>query len=359
MTEETPVSAPPPDAPESGTAAEDGLPRVTFAHSFFAKLEDVCFRISDQTGEAVMNVRFAKNEVSLPLKGIKKELKLADDSPDSQMLDQCAEALKYVKGLRLGDTLPREMITREASWNLSERHVKIAYQRIAVQLVNWMTGGDQVITDPEELLQLADDPHIKKSINKAFGEAAVKLGLGLDHKEEVINHVQKLAQELAYIEALRERLRHIDTMNSKIQALRRLYGRERSVMEVADQVARLCERALKEFKDTFLEVDAQTGEILSVLRNLNSQIEYIRDKRDELHARLMAWDDTLIEWDKAQIKMGEDKPELFRRTYHFLAPRYMMVNEWVLMTKPRPAGEATSLLGKDGKPKKPVHVMRW
>ncbi|HVI51006.1 MAG TPA: hypothetical protein VM661_07340 [Candidatus Sulfotelmatobacter sp.] len=359
MTEETPDSAPPPDDLTADEAAADGMPRVVFEHSFFTKLEDVCFRISEQTGEAVMNVRFAKNEISLPLKGIKKELQLAADSADAQMLDQCAEALQYVRGLRLGDPLPREMITREASWELSERHVKIAYQRVAVQLVNWMTGGDQVISDPDELLQLADDPNIKKSINKAFGEAAVKLGLGLDRKEEVIGFVQQLAQELAYIEALRERLRHIEEMDNKIQALRRLYGRERSVMEVADQVARLCERALQEFKDTFLEVDAQTGEILAVLRNLNSQVEYIRDKRDELHAKLMAWDETLTEWDKVQIKMGQDKPELFRRTYHFLAPRYMMVNEWVLMTKPRPAGEGTSLLGKDGKPKKPVHVMRW
>jgi len=356
MTEETPAAA---EAPETDAVEDDDRPKVAFEHVFFSKLEDVCFRISDQTGDPVMVIRFAKNEVSLPFSGIRKELKLPKDSNDSKMLDQCATALKYIKGLRLGDPLPLEMTSREASWELSDKHRMIAYQRVAMQLVNWMTGGDQVITEPEELLQLAEDPNIKKNINKAFGEAAVKLGLGIDRKEEVIGHVQQLAQELAYIEALRDRLRHIDGMNQKLQAFRRLYGRERSVMEVVDQVTRLCERALKDFKDAFLEVDAQTGEILSVLRNLASQIDYIRDKRDELYARLMAWDETLAEWDKVQIKMSQDKPELFRRTYHFLAPRFMMVNEWVLMTKPRPAGESQSLLGKDGKPKKPMHVMRW
>jgi hypothetical protein len=359
MTDETPSSPPSDAAADDQDSAADGRPRVVFESVFFAKLEDVCFRISDQTGEPVMVIRFAKNEVSLPFNGIRKELKLAKDSADSKMLDQCAEALKFVRGLRLGDPLPKEMTSREASWELSDRHVKIAYQRVAVQLVNWMTGGEQVVSDPEELLQLADDPNIKKSINKAFGEAAVKLGLGLDRKEEVINLVQQLAQELAYIEALRERLRLIEDMNGKIQALRRLYGRERSVMEIADQVARLCERALHDFKEAFLEVDAQTGEILAVLRNINSQIDYIRDERDNLHLKLMAWDEILAEWNKVQIKMDPEKPELFRRAYHFLAPRYMMVNEWVLMTKPRPAGDGQSLLGKDGKPKKPVHVMRW
>ncbi len=355
----TDVPAPPFSAePESADDLGD-TPRVVFGHSFFSKLEDVCFRLSEQTGEAVMNIRFAKNDISLPIPGIKKELQLKENDADFQMLDQCAQALKFVKGLRLGDPLPRELITREASWDLSQRHATIAYQRIAVQLVNWMTGGEQLITDPDELLQLADDPHIKKNINLAFGEAAERMGLGRDHKEEVVHHVQTLAHELAYIEALRERVRRVEEMYEKIQGLRRLYGRERSVLEVADQVARLCGRALEEFKASFFEVDAQTGEILAVLRNLSSQIAYIRYKRDDLHARLMAWEDILEEWDKVQVKLGQDKPELLRRAYHFLAPRYMMVNEWVLMTRPRPPTEGASQMGKDGKTKKPIHVMRW
>lgn len=351
------------DTPEQNATpveAKDDRPCVTFEHAFFNKLEDAFFQRSDMTGEPVMVIKFAKNEVSLPFKGIRKEFGLAEDGADSKMLDQVAIALKFVKGVRIGDQLPKEMFSREASWQLSQRHVTIAYQRISVQLVNWMTGGQNLITDPEELLQLAADPQIKKTVNKAFGEAAEKLGLGRDHKEEVIQHVQSLAQELAYIEALRDRLRKIEMMEEKIQGLRRLYGRERSVLEVADQVARLGERALQDFEEQFLEVDAQTGEILSVLRNLDSQIAYIRDKRDDIHARLMAWDDILTEWELVQVKVGPEKPELLRRAYHFLAPRFMMVNEWVLMTKPqRGNADGVSQLGADGKPKKKMHVMRW
>lgn len=356
MTEEIPAG---PASSDDEPIEDDGCPKVVFENPFFAKMEDVCFRVSPQTGEPVMAIHFDKAEMSLSLNGIRKELELAKDSADSKMLDQCAAALKYVKGLRLGDPLPREMTTREASWALADRHRTVAYQRVAMQLVNWMTGGSQTVTDPNELLRLAEDPGAKKNINKAFGEAAIKLGLGLDRKEEVVDHVKQLAQELAYIEALREQLRRIESMDRKLLGFRRLYGRQRSVMDVADQVVRLSKRALKDFQNTFLEVDAQTGEILSVLRNLGSQIAYIRDKRDELHARLMAWDETLTEWDRVQVKAGADKPELLRRTYQFLAPRYMLVNEWVLMTKPRPAGEAQSLLGEGGKPKGSHPVMRW
>ena len=350
------------EALQSDAVEKDAVPRVLFDHAFFTKLEDAYFQKSEQGGEVVLTIRFAKNHVSLPFKGIKREFKIADDSADAQMLEQVTKALKYVKGLRIGDPLPKEILTREASWELSERHLKIAYQRVSVQLVNWITGDQQVITDPEELLQLADDPQIKKTVNRAFGEAAEKLGLGRDHKEEVINHVETLAHELAYIEALRDRFRHVEKMENKIQDLRRLYGRERSVLEVADQVARLGLRAVDEFKAAFLEVDAQTGEILSVLRNLESQIAYIRDKRDDIHAKLMAWDELLEEWDKVEIKMSPDKPELLRRTYQFLAPRFMAVKDWVLMSKLQ-GSDGTSgvsqLGGTDKKPKKPVHMMRW
>jgi hypothetical protein len=340
----------------------DATPRVVFEHAFFGKLEDGFFQKSEQNGEVVLTIRFAKNHVSLPFKGIRREFKIADGSADDQMLEQVTKALKYVKGLRLGDPLPKEILTREASWELSERHVKIAYQRVTVQLVNWMTGDQKVITDPEELLQLADDPQIKKMVNKAFGEAADKLGLGRDNKEKVIDHVETLAHELAYIEALRDRFRHVTDMEKKIQDLRRLYGRERSVLEIADQVARLGERAVDEFNSAFLEVDAQTGEILSVLRNLDSQVAYIRDKRDDIHAKLMAWDDILADWDKAEIKMSPDKPDLLRATYQFLAPRFMAVDKWILMTKLQDGDgmNAVSQLGAgDKKPKKPINVMRW
>ncbi len=360
MSDEAP--APLPTDRGAADSTPGAVPRVVFEHAFFGKLEDAFFQKSEQSGEAVLTVRFAKNHFSLPFKGILREFKIAEDGADAQMLAQVAKALKYVKGLRLGDPLPKEILTREASWELSERHLKIAYQRVSVQLVNWMTGGQDVVTDPEELLQLADDPQIKKTVNKAFAEAAEKLGVGRDHKEEVINHVETLAHELAYIEALRDRFRHVVKMETKIQDLRRLYGRERSVLEVADQVARLGERAVDDFTAAFLEVDAQTGEILSVLRNLDSQIAYIRDRRDEIHAKLMAWDDILTEWDKVEMKMSPDKPEMRRRAYQFLAPRYMMVKEWLLMTKLQASdgtGGTSQLSAADKKPKKPVNVMRW
>ena len=83
-----------------------------------------------------------------------------------------AEALEFVKGLRLGDKLPTEVTTGDPSWQPSERHFLIAQQRLTLQLVTWMTGDEHIFTSAEQILMLAEDPQTKKNINLAFAEAA-------------------------------------------------------------------------------------------------------------------------------------------------------------------------------------------
>jgi len=345
-----------------GKSDDDTTPKIRFDHWFFQKMEEIHFQLSGSEKEPTMVGKYVKSDVVLALKGIAKEFNIDPKSADGWMLEQVSKGLKYVKGLRMGDPLPKEILTREASWALSKRHQEIAYQRVSLQLVNWMSGGENMITDPDELLQLAEDPAIKKQIANAFGEASEKLGYGRDNKEAVVKHVEELAKELAYIEALRDRFRRIKVMEDKIQEIRRLYGREKSVLEIADQVARLGGRAVKEFEALFLEADAQTGEILSVLKNLTATVAYIRDVRDDLHIRLMAWDELLDRWQQAEMKISQQNPNLLRDTYKFLAPRFMMVKEWVLMSKLQEGGslKAFSQVGAGALPsKKQGGQMRW
>jgi hypothetical protein len=329
--------------------------RVVFRHSFFEKLQDLYFRVSEQSGEAVGMVRLGDNEVALPLRGIRKELKLAEDDPDARMLDLIGDGLQYVRFLRPGDPLPRELTTREASWEPGERHKMIAHQRLTIQLVSWLSGEERVLTNPDELQQVADDPATRKRVVTAFDEAAEKLGLGRERKHEVVDHLERLTVELSYIEALRDLFQAIKGMESKIQGLRKLYGHERSVLEVADPVARLMAVAVKELGEFFMQVDAQTCEIMGLLRNIDNHTAYIRMVRDELHKRMMAWDQILSQWARVKVAVDTDKPELLRDTYHFLAPRYMQVNEWILVTKlheKEREPQGVSLMGASGGQKK-------
>lgn len=307
-------------------------PRVEFQHPFFAQLPNLYF-CKDSREEPVAMVTLGRQEVGLSFGGIRRELGLKDEDADAIMLDLIAVGLDYVKALKPGDPIPKEIITGEASWEPEPRHMAIAQQRLTVQLVSWLSGEEHLITDPDELAQIAEDPQTKKKVNQAFDEIAERLGLGRERREEVVNYIEQLGHELSYIEALRDVFHEVEAVGQKIQGLRKIYGHERSIMETADSVARLMTAAIRQFREQFDQVDAQTGEILAVMKNIAASVAFIRDTRDDLHRRLMAWEDVLAEWREIEVERGQRQPQALRRIYHFLAPRYLQADEWVLMTK--------------------------
>ena len=85
-------------------------------------------------------------------------------------------------------------------------------------------------------------------------------------------------------------------------------------METLNPVSRLCKIAMDGFRANFVDVDAQTGEIMAVLRNIGAQIKYIRTNRDNLYKRFWAWKELVDSWE-------------------FLAQRFLPENEWELFTK--------------------------
>lgn len=321
---------------------------IRFDHKFFQSFEDLYFRLSD-TGEAVAVLKLANNDAVLSFDGIKKEFMLGEDNHDARMLARVAEGLQFVRGLRVGEKLPKEILTREASWEPTDRHRRIAHQRLTMQLVTWLTGNEHIFTSVEELAQVADDPQVKKNVNLAFAEAAEEIGLGRERREDVVHYIESLAKELAYIEAERDVYAEIKKIDEKLQGLRRIYSADRSMIETTDQVARLSQRALKVFQDYFDQIDAQTGEILAMLKNIDNQIDYIRSVRDELHRRLMPWEDIIPVWKTVFVVRSDENINRIRDIYQFLAPRFMQVNDWVLMTK-RGLGEKKKPMGG---------IMRW
>lgn len=353
-----------PDGAESQEAENAPLPQaVAFKHPFFTRLDDIFFRLDDTTSDPVAVVTLGEEKLILPFPGLRREFKL-DDTEDGAMLALLAKGLKYVKGLRIGDPLPAEITTRKASWKPQLRHRQIAYHRLAMQLMGWLSGDEHIITNPDELLQVAGDPTFKRKINEAFGEAAVALGLGRENREQVVGYIADLSDELAYVEAMRDQFHTMQEADGKIQLLRRKYGAERSVLEVVDPVARLMERAVADFADTFEQTDANTGEIMAVLKNIDAQKSYIQDMRDALHIRLMPWEDLLDEWSRLPARKSKWAEDLLARTYRFLAPRYMPTDEWQMMTKLVGAGVTVTADGKvvsGAAPKKKGHggVMEW
>lgn len=306
------------------------------------------FRRAETDNTSVMVVTLGEREVSLPLRALQREFAIEDGSPDGKMLAQIVEALDFVTCLRPGDPLPREVCGGEASWEPDAVHLAVASTQLHMQLVAWLNAGaaeDAPQMNVEALLRLADEPEMRRRVQEALDEAAKVLGLA--SKEEVIQLIEELAHELAFIEALRDRLlRRIQAMAIKIETMVAASSGDASITETLTQVRRLTRLAVKEISRRFDDLDAQTGEVMAALQNASSQRAFIRTNRDWLYRSQRAWQSIVNEWDAAGTECNEDARGLLARTYRFLAPRYMPVTEWVVPGRPERA-------------KAPVRQMTW
>jgi hypothetical protein len=318
---------------DTNTAPAD---RCTLTHRVFTSFGEPLFRKAEIDGTPVMVVKLGEKEAAIPLRCMQREFGIADASDDGQMLGLIAQSLDFVTCLRIGDALPPEVLSGQASWEPDALHLQIANARLQWQLVAWLnsgTGGDSPNMDADALLQVADDPARRQQVQEAFTKAAEALGLA--SREAVIALVEELAQELAYIEALRDRLlRRVSGMAEKLNRMAQNYRGDASHLETLTQVRRLTLTALKQIGPRFEELDAQTGEVMAALRNADSQRTFIRSNRDWLYRTQRAWQSLLTEWDVAGTGFDEGILQLLNRSYQFLAPRYMPVTEWSSITRP-------------------------
>lgn len=324
------------DETKDGCLAET----VSFEHKLFSAMENPYFRLSAQNrDQPVMMVTYGENEVALPFESIRKEFAIEEGSADDQMLNLVAEGLNFVVLLRPGDPIPAELLTGAPSAQVSREHREIAFQRLTMQLATWVAGEESSVTDRKQLAQIANDPAIMARINDALGEAATHLGLEPDGKEKVLQLIERLADDLAAIEVLRDRFAKIKAIEEKIKALRGITKSQQVAIELIAPVARMMATATARFGNDFKEVDARTDKIIALLKNIDSQVSYIRERRNDLHRRLLAWTEILEAWDEAENGQNDARVRLLRETYRFLAPRFMPVDEWTLRSKLQTSGD--------------------
>ncbi len=306
---------------------------VSFEKDFFARVEGSYFKLREDSGDAVMVMPLEGGDVSLKLAGIKHELELGPDDHDAKTLDTIAEALQYVRSIRAGDAVPSELLSGEASWEVSQQDRETAHNRVTMQLVSWMSGDETLVTEPDQLAQIVEDPKTREKISAAFAEAAETLGLGKDRGEDVVALVGNLAEELSYIETLRSKFHNVEMIQDKVLELEQKYKNEQSVMETILAVKRLIKIAVNGLQKSFDEIDAQTGEIMAALKNIAAQTKYIRTVRDDLHRRLWAWEGLIEQWSMVVVKRSQQNEHLLDEIYRFLAQRFLPVQEWELYTK--------------------------
>lgn len=337
-----------------GADLHPDIERCILAHDVFTSFGEVTFRRSETDGTPVMIIQLGQREAAVPLRALQREFGIGDETPDGRMLGLIAESLDFVPGLHLGDRLPNEVLTGAASWEPGPNHHDIARSRLKAHLVAWVApdladeGLSQAASgDAAAARRLDDDPALRRQVQSAFTQAAAFLGLA--GTADVVAKLDELAGELAYIEALRDLLlRRAQHLLARILSVlpsgRSDVGRNGTLT----QVQRLLRLALRQIGQRFAEVDAQTSEVTSALRNLESQQAFIRSNRDPLYRSLRAWDPLLKEWERTP---GPDDDAFWTQlvpTYQFLAARYMPVQEWQTARQSRQRAKA-----------KPDKVMHW
>lgn len=305
--------------------------QFNFQHRLF-KIEGGFFRRDSLTGEPVYNLPSDDLKVVLPINALRTEFRIEGDHPDAPLIDLVGQALKHVREVHPGDSIPNEVLDGSASWSIEPRHYKRARMRIDVQLASWISGDEQVLVDDDLLEQVADDPKTKEKLDKAIVRLGEEIGGGADATlsptDRVSQRIEALVRELSYIEALREHFQMLDTIAQKLEKLMKLFKTSRVVKDDISRVKVLFATPDKDIKALCSDMDDHTSEVRSLVLNYENSVSYIRDKRDLLRGYSLEWEHIFDLWRETPIVADENAVRLIRATYQFLSQRYAPVVKW-------------------------------
>jgi hypothetical protein len=93
-------------------------------------------------------------------------------------------------------------------------------------------------------------------------------------------------------------------------------------------VLQLLRAPIAEFDATFDLIDAQTGDVLNLIQTFGAQVEFVRESRDDLHCRLMKWDELIAKWQTLEMARSPAAISLIKETYRFTAHNFPQMKSW-------------------------------
>ncbi|HEV8025904.1 MAG TPA: hypothetical protein VGP50_00665 [Stellaceae bacterium] len=306
-----------PQAPDCST-------HFLFEHNVF-KVDGGRFAFTADGTEPAFHIALGSLAAALRLPGLRKEFAIDAASTDGRLLRIVELSLRFVKEIRPGDSIPREILDGTASWSVSDGHRATARGRLIAHAVT-AVDGKPADTEISMLRWLGASENGTRQLEQAAAGIAERLGVDAG-KAEILARIDRLARELCYIEALRERCALLRVVAAKINVLAKLYRGDRTILDNISRVSTLLQRPYGEFEHAFDRLDAATSEILTVLLGIDDHVQQIRRARDDVHMRLMPWDDVIAIWTALDPVRGTETEAALDEFYRFAARHYLVQTE--------------------------------
>jgi hypothetical protein len=300
---------------------------VFLSHAGFRMLGEPMFRLSAGLRIPSMVIQLGDVETVLPLRSVAREFHIDLESQDGKMLVLIEQALDFVVAVRLGDKLPSELSGGAASWEPSARDRRVAASRVRLKLLRCvfsLLGTPATVTNGGTP-GWEEESNNRKLLEQAIAGAADAIE-GMD-AADANARIASICEEVAYVESMHRSLtRGLTTMSEKL--LRNQDQVPAQHLETIKQVQSLARSGMAEIKRRFQEIDDRLTDFLAVLIDLPPSIAWLRSQRDWLFRTNHAWEPVFNDWASAPKHFDEFFMKVVDRTYVFLAPRFMSVQDW-------------------------------
>lgn len=314
-----------------GSISQEDLPETVvfdFKHRLFS-LDGCVFRKAQGSEQVALYVPMGDVVAALPVHQIHLEFEIPKESDDHRLMSLAGQALQYVKQVYPGDSIPREVITGKAPWMVDEKYLKQAQAWVSMLVVAWKTGEDTASMKRKDMLERAATPETKVILEQAYPEIAKAVAPDEPRPDQAKELLEKLAQELSYIEALREKFLDIRRMQTKLKGTSSAYQSEKAVAEQITRCNSMFEAPTRSFYEKFAELDTYVVDLTSILKHFDAQVNFIRGERDAFRQIHQLWEPLLERWEKYPGGRSENGEELIRDTYRFAAQHYMRTADWL------------------------------
>ncbi|MDF1719907.1 MAG: hypothetical protein P1U65_04450 [Minwuia sp.] len=273
----------------------------------------------------MLHVEMGELHASMPIDGLIREFGITPDSRDFELITIAQDALKYVHYISPGDSIPTEIIDGTASWPIGPEHFESAKNQLMLKLAAWATGSSMSKSSNIGMSNLLQDPEVQKNIQRGFEQAAT--ALKLESREKVVEMIERLGREIGYIHALQEYYVWVFSIRRHLKGAQSLLKGDSQALENAIRADHLAEKSTKEFKQKFIDVDAQIDDIVSALSNLPNVIEFVRVVRDDLHMGTLVWSEIEEVWRSPKFETRDSVRRAISGLYTFLAQKFLK-SDW-------------------------------